>query len=250
MILSCARFVLPGVPDPSRPVQMLRQWLSCGDDVLALTALLVYLALAEAPLHHTVATPPSIIPRPTAPRVPRRAAPDEPHAPPLLTPSLAEEITVCCARLLSRRAAPFTRSVAFTAVAAVGSTAACMPCIDTDAAGVEVNMRDALVAGLAHAGFCGTSAPSCQALLAPLTPVFYHGPLSPLLQQCCGRCRACRGCCGWTGVRICAILLCLAITCVNFCEPALPYRISSGVHARMSAGPADDSDMPRSYDPR
>lgn len=180
-------------------MQLLRQWLSCGDDVLALTALLVYLALAEAPLHHTAAPAASIIPRPTAPRVPRRPVPDEPHAPPLLTPALAEEVTVCCARLLSRRAAPFTRSVAFTAVAAIGSTATCMPCIDTDAAGVEVSMRDALVAGLAHAGFCGTSAPSCQALLAPLTPVFYRGELSPLPRRC-GRCHSCRVCSGWMGM--------------------------------------------------
>lgn len=160
-------------------LQMLRRWLSGGDDVIALTALLVYLALAEAPLHHTASPPASIIPRPTAPRTPRQSSPDTAQPPPLLTPALVEEITACCARLLSRRAAPFTRSVAFTAVAAIGSDAACMPCIDTDSTGVDVSMRDALVAGLAHAGFCGTSAPSCQALLAPLTPVFYHGSLPP-----------------------------------------------------------------------
>lgn len=159
-------------------VQMLRRWLSSADDVVALTGLLVFLALSDAPLHQHRKPSTSVLPRPPSPRSsPRKQLQSlgEAQPPPLLTPGLLGEVTSCCRRLVSRRAAPYTRSVAFAAIAAVAAADSRMPCIDGTGDGGEVSMRDALVGGLAHAGFCGTAAPSCHALLAPLTPVFYHG---------------------------------------------------------------------------
>eukprot|EP00892_Ulva_mutabilis_P008166 jgi/Ulvmu1/5721/UM024_0074.1 len=155
---------------------MLRRWMSSGDDVVALTGLLVFLALTSAPLHQTPKPASPILARPATAASPRspRQRPAEATVPPLLTAGVLREVTACCQRLLSQRAAPYTRSVAFTAVAAVAAAGSRMPCIDDGGGGGGVSMRDALVGGLAHAGFCGTAKPSCQALLAPLTPVFYH----------------------------------------------------------------------------